>query len=97
MDSWPACSVEAGELIDAGVRSQDTIELGDAVRATEGGITWVRELEEYSRDLESDEGTADISLFKSVGIAVQDVTIAQFVLLHAEELGLGQCLQNYDF
>jgi len=78
VDSREACWAEAGDLIiprDKGLISEDDIyaELGEIVAGTRHGR-------------EDDEET---TFFKSVGNAVQDVSVAKKVLEEAGRLGLG--------
>jgi ornithine cyclodeaminase len=78
VDSLEACLAEAGDLIiplKKGVISEADIhaELGEIVLGRRAG----RESEE------------EITIFKSVGNAVQDVAVACFVLQQAERRGLG--------
>jgi ornithine cyclodeaminase/alanine dehydrogenase-like protein (mu-crystallin family) len=78
VDSREACWAEAGDLIiprHKGLISEDDIyaELGEIAAGTK-------------RDRESDE---EITFFKSVGNAVQDVSVARKVLEEAGRLGLG--------
>jgi alanine dehydrogenase len=78
VDSREACWAEAGDLIiprDKGLISEDDTyaELGEIAAGTKRG----RETEE------------EITFFKSVGNAVQDVSVARKVLEEAGRLGLG--------
>jgi alanine dehydrogenase len=78
VDSRGACWAEAGDLIiprHKGLISEDDIyaELGEIAAGTKRG----RETEE------------EITFFKSVGNAVQDVSVARKVLEEADRLGLG--------
>ncbi|MBA7472881.1 MAG: hypothetical protein GH155_04910 [Spirochaeta sp.] len=78
VDSRQACMEEAGDLLvpmDQGIITREHIhaELGDVVAATKTGRTSEQE----------------ITLFKSVGIAVQDAAAASAVLTKAESLNLG--------
>jgi alanine dehydrogenase len=78
VDSREACWAEAGDLIiprDKGLISEDDTyaELGEIAAGTKRG----RETEE------------EITFFKSVGNAVQDVSVARKVLEEADRLGLG--------
>jgi ornithine cyclodeaminase len=78
VDSREACWAEAGDLIiprHKGLISEDDIyaELGEIVAGTRHGR-------------ESDE---EVTFFKSVGNAVQDVSVARKVLKEASRLGLG--------
>jgi ornithine cyclodeaminase/alanine dehydrogenase-like protein (mu-crystallin family) len=79
VESRSAALAEAGELclpIQQGLVSEDHIhaELGELVLNTKGGRT--------SRE--------QITLFKSVGVAVQDAVAGQMAYERACELGLGQ-------
>jgi alanine dehydrogenase len=78
VDSREACWAEAGDLIiphQKGFISESDIhaELGEIAAGTKGGR-------------ESDE---EVTFFKSVGNAVQDVSVARKVLEEASRLGLG--------
>jgi len=78
VDSREACLAEAGDLIisiDGGLISHKNIhgEIGEVASGKVPG----RESEE------------ETTFFKSVGLAIQDVAVADLVLHHAEELGLG--------
>ncbi|UCE21071.1 MAG: hypothetical protein JSV46_02215 [Candidatus Aminicenantes bacterium] len=78
VDSREASLAEAGDLIisiDGGLISNKNIH-GEIGEVASGKI----------KGRESDEET---TFFKSVGLAVQDVAEAEFVLKRAEELGLG--------
>jgi len=77
VDSRSACILEAGELVAAGVRPEDVCEVGELVGAG---------LEE---PLRSDLSGNGFTVFKSVGLGVQDVAIAKLVVDLAEERGLG--------
>jgi ornithine cyclodeaminase/alanine dehydrogenase len=77
-DSTDACLVEAGDLmipIDEGAISRDDLhaDLGEIVAGLKPGR-------------ESDD---EITLFKSVGLAIQDVSTASFVYAKALELKVG--------
>ena len=53
------------------------------------------ELGELVRDgIEEDQG--DITIFKSVGLGVQDVGIAKLVVERAEKMGIGRWVEGYD-
>ncbi|KAJ9097276.1 hypothetical protein QFC21_004945 [Naganishia friedmannii] len=80
VDSREACLCEAGELIDAQVREEDVLELGQVLS---GGSIGGQE-----------EG--GVFIFKSVGISVQDVAIADVMLRLAEARGLGIVIPDYD-
>jgi ornithine cyclodeaminase/alanine dehydrogenase-like protein (mu-crystallin family) len=84
VDSRSACILEAGELVAAGVRPEDVCEVGELVGAG---------LEE---PLRSDLSGNGFTVFKSVGLGVQDVAIAKLVVDLAEERGLGCNLNSYD-
>jgi ornithine cyclodeaminase len=81
VDSRTACLSEAGDLIQpiqTGLFTEDHIhaELGEIVSAQRPGRT----------------GEAQITLFKSVGVAVQDAAAARLALQNALKFGLGQTI-----
>jgi ornithine cyclodeaminase/alanine dehydrogenase-like protein (mu-crystallin family) len=91
VDSRKACLKEAGELIAAGRRGADLVEVGELVRLKEDGA-WEAD-EERCADVRA---KGDITVWKSVGVAVQDVAIAARVVARAEEIGLGTRVAGYD-
>jgi ornithine cyclodeaminase len=79
VDSLPACLAEAGDLlqpISQGLYSAEQIagELGQLISGNLAGRT----------------STDQVTLFKSVGVAVQDAAAAMVALKNALRLGLGQ-------
>ena len=84
VDSKSACMLEAGELIAAGLRPEDMCEIGELV-GTESAAP--------PRNLSGDR----VTIFKSVGLGVQDVAIAKFVVDMAERKGIGCNLDSYDY
>lgn len=83
VDSRSACMLEAGELIAAGVCPEDMHEIGELVGT---------ESEARPCDLSGDQ----VTIFKSVGLGVQDVAIAKLVVDLAERKGVGCNLISYD-
>ncbi len=82
VDSRPAALAEAGDLIqpiNAGVwnPSQIHAELGEIVLGRKSGR----------------QSAAEITFFKSVGLAAQDAAAAQVALAYAAEHGLGQVIE----
>lgn len=73
VDSKEACLREAGEVIQAGLTGDDLTELGTLL-ASDGGRG-------------SEEG--EITVFKSVGLGMQDLAINRLVLQRAEEMDVG--------
>ena len=83
VDSRSACMLEAGELIAAGVLPEDVREVGELVGAdSEGPVP--------------DSSGDRVTIFKSVGLGVQDVAITKLVVGLAEERGVGFKLNSYD-
>lgn len=92
VDSRDACAIEAGELIAAGKAidpRQSLIELGDLVEKGEDGRFVPVELPQNLRVPDR------VTIFKSVGIGLQDVAIASLVLSRAESMGYGTRIENY--
>jgi len=83
VDSRSACMLEAGEFIAAGVRPEGMREVGELVGT---------DSEAPLRVLSAD----GITIFKSVGLGVQDVVIAKLVVDLAERKGVGCNLDSYD-
>ncbi|KAE9409207.1 NAD(P)-binding protein [Gymnopus androsaceus JB14] len=86
VDSVLACFTEAGELLEANLHSDQVVEIGELVlekRANSEASSWrdSRELAE-----QSDDFNGPITVFKSVGVGLQDVAIACAVVDKAEEL-----------
>jgi len=82
VDSRAACLQEAGDLllpIQAGLWSAERIhaELGEIVLGRATGRT----------------SSGEVTLFKSVGLAVQDIAVGQVVLRKAEAMGLGRLVE----
>lgn len=102
VDSREACAVEAGELIKAGVAGSDVVEIGEMVKVGEGGELVNLRLElggpadNRDEEWEGDVGTGPITMFKSVGVGLQDVAIACAVVGKAEEMGIGMRVAEYD-
>lgn len=93
VDSRPACQIEAGDIISAGVGEDGMVEIGNLCldRASMGG--------RYASKVEfQGERTTrgPITLFKSVGLGIQDAAIACAVVKRAEEMGIGTYIKNYD-
>ena len=91
VDSREACAVEAGELIAAGKAvgpNASLIELGELVEEGDDG-KFVPMLHEDFREPDG------VTIFKSVGVGLQDVAIASLVLSHAEHMGYGTRIDNY--
>lgn len=83
VESRSACMLEAGELIAAGVRPEDMREVGELVGVDSGA------------PLGNSSGDR-VTIFKSVGLGVQDVAIARLVVDLARRKGVGCDLNSYD-
>ena len=111
VDSRKACAAEAGELIDAEIKPDDVVEIGELVpRDYSTGEVDLGRLEsivgEGLPELQDDHVALQdfhgpITIFKSVGIGLQDVAIACAIVEKAEKigglnLGAGIIISNYD-
>lgn len=96
VDSRSACSLEAGELIGAGLAPSDMIEVGElllrSAHAQNG--KWTAEIN-AARVAEMLSGR-DVTMFKSVGVGAQDVAISTAVMERAIEIGIGTRVANWD-
>jgi len=92
VDSRDACAIEAGELIAAGKAINphaSLIELGELVeKGADGKIVPVA----LPQDLRAPNG---VTIFKSVGVGLQDVAIANLILSRAESMGCGTWVEHY--
>ena len=97
VDSRSACSLEAGELIGAGLAPSDMVEVGElllrSAHAQNG--KWTAEID-AARVAEMLSGR-DVTMFKSVGLGVQDVAISTAVMERATEIGIGTRVANWDW
>ncbi|TFK51548.1 NAD(P)-binding protein [Heliocybe sulcata] len=93
VDSRSACLQEAGELIDTQATEEKLVELGELVSvAQDNSGEWTAK-----RDVvNAVRATGDVTIFKSVGVGVQDVMITTAVVSRAEELGIGTIVDDYD-
>lgn len=101
VDDVEACSVEAGDLIKAGVNSKECIPLGSLLNnkalaeLSRGHIdtlpsakTITTLLDRFNKDAKGGE-IGDLTMFKSVRIGLQDVAITSMVVSKALEKGKG--------
>ncbi|KIL60766.1 hypothetical protein M378DRAFT_83327 [Amanita muscaria Koide BX008] len=98
VDSRLACKLEAGEIIDAGLSDEDVVEIGDLIEQISDFDSFLDSAIKRE-DAEEVNGAEDdsITLFKSVGLGVQDVAIACAVIRKAEEMGdIGTRVLEYD-
>jgi ornithine cyclodeaminase len=105
VDSWDACSKEAGELIKANIVRDDVRELGELLPRDPSGRLDFAHLNAILLSKQTSEPvivdcepdfTDPVIIFKSVGIGLQDVAIASAVVQKAEELGVGTIVDGYD-
>jgi ornithine cyclodeaminase/alanine dehydrogenase-like protein (mu-crystallin family) len=89
VDSRKACLEEAGELVTAGVGADGAIEIGELVEERGESIVVDEKAVRAVRE------AGDLTVFKSVGVGVQDVAIADFVVRRAEEMELGTRVPNF--
>ncbi|EJU05506.1 NADP-binding protein [Dacryopinax primogenitus] len=81
VDSRSACLREAGELIAANLTWEDLVELGDLLDVDGRPLPGLIDTKTNS--------SGDVTIFKSVGIGLQDVAIANLVVEQALSMGLG--------
>ncbi|KAJ6516779.1 hypothetical protein C8R47DRAFT_960882 [Mycena vitilis] len=88
VDSRSACLAEAGELIAAGIVGNQVVEIGELVAFNADGAL-VLDAASQSSLAKTRGTTGPVTVFKSVGVGLQDVAIACAVVEKAEELGIG--------
>ncbi|KAJ7039058.1 hypothetical protein C8F04DRAFT_1220171 [Mycena alexandri] len=91
VDSRAACLAEAGELIGAGIDGSEVLEIGERVETDEHNklLLVKRHPSSAEADEELESTVGPITIFKSVGVGLQDVAIACAVVQKADELGIG--------
>ncbi|KAF9483669.1 NAD(P)-binding protein [Pholiota conissans] len=101
VDSREACLHEAGELIDAQIKSEQMTEIGELIPMDESGQV---ALGSYHELLVAKRARASahnfngpVTIFKSVGIGLQDVAIASAIVDKALSTGnIGTVIADYD-
>ena len=102
VDSRLACMQEAGDLLKAGVDPTSMLEIGELISRKEGQSQPQSEISSslltYSErnSYPSALFTGPITMFKSVGVGVQDVIITKEVVSHAKNMGMGTLIERYD-
>lgn len=101
VDSKEACLSEAGELIAADCKPSDLVELGELVQLADesSGREHAPELQVWTPREDLVQGvraSGDVTIFKSVGLGVQDVAITSAVVRFAENENIGIIIDDYD-
>lgn len=97
VDSKEACGHEAGELISAGTRDDQLIELGmlvsnpESVKAVGQGGDVV-----LFKSVSADHKQRSVQLTTQVGLGIQDVAIAKLVFDDAQNKSIGSRVAGYD-
>ncbi|EKM76362.1 hypothetical protein AGABI1DRAFT_78815 [Agaricus bisporus var. burnettii JB137-S8] len=98
VDSRDACAKEAGDLIKAEVDAGSCVEIGELL--LQGGNRLDNEnsqLPEESSVAMDETGAFDpVTIYKSVGIGLQDAAMAKEVVAYAKNAHLGTYIKNYD-
>ena len=81
---------EAGELISSHIADGNIVELGHLV--THSQTSQYATNDELASRIRA---SGDVTIFKSVGVGVQDVAIAHAVVDRAREKGVGTVIDNY--
>ena len=86
--------MEAGELLSAQVNPENVLGLGELILREEKSAK--SEWTPHFALVDIIHASGDVTIFKSVGVGVQDVAIAHAVVDCARRNGLGTCVENYD-
>ncbi|KAI9058963.1 NAD-P-binding protein [Trametes sanguinea] len=92
VDQKSACLQEAGELIDAQLAEGDLVELGELFDYNAKDKTWLPR----EGPIEDIQTAGDVTIFKSVGVGVQDAAIACAVVERAVKENIGVVVEDYD-
>jgi len=104
VDSKEACSHEAGELINAAIQPEQVTEIGEMVPTdVDGNLSMEAYVQRFSvkraRRAREEKFDGPVTLFKSVGVGLQDVAIATAIVDKALSLGdekIGTSINGYD-
>ncbi|KAF5349982.1 hypothetical protein D9756_009088 [Leucocoprinus leucothites] len=99
VDSRTACMQEAGDLLKAGVDSTSMLEMGELLLLKKPQSEFSpQHSPAEEKDLTNLTGfTGPITIFKSVGVGLQDVVMAKEVVSHAKNIpGAGTLIERYD-
>ncbi|KAL1700648.1 hypothetical protein EV121DRAFT_213802 [Schizophyllum commune] len=91
VDSRDACAQEAGELLEAKVDMAAVSEIGELAEVDGKG-----NLKTTLPDMKTKEREDGVTMFKSVGVGLQDVAIACAAVDKARATGLGTTVEGYD-
>ncbi|KAH8829256.1 hypothetical protein DL96DRAFT_1668795 [Flagelloscypha sp. PMI_526] len=94
VDSWEACSIEAGELILAGVTEKDVKEIGEMVSFNEQDE--LQQISAATVKVQPVSYDGPVTIFKSVGVGLQDTAITVAVVSQAEAIGVGFKVHDFD-
>lgn len=87
VESRDACLKEAGEIIQADLKPEDLVEIGE-IAELDG-----RPIGDEAMKIKR---AGDVTIFKSVGVGLQDTAIAKAVFDKAVSLNLGTKIEGYD-
>ncbi|KAJ3569562.1 hypothetical protein NP233_g4976 [Leucocoprinus birnbaumii] len=97
VDSRAACMQEAGDLIKAEVDSASVHEIGELILLKSVGHSQLKPEVSQASSGEEDPTisfTGPVTMFKSVGVGLQDVVMAKEVVSHAKALGTGSLIER---
>lgn len=99
VDSRDACAREAGDLIKAKVEQRSWVEIGKLLlegrnRFLDNEIPLTSE--EIDIEMIKQDFTGPVTIYKSVGIGLQDAAMAKEVVGYAKKVHLGDLIENYD-
>ncbi|KAI0350277.1 NAD-P-binding protein [Trametes cingulata] len=92
VDQKTACLEEAGELIDAQLSESDLVELGQLFDYNAKEKSWIPR----EGPIEDIQTAGDVTIFKSVGVGVQDAAVACAVVERAIAEKIGVVIEGYD-
>lgn len=99
VDSRSACMQEAGDLLKARVDPASILEIGELISMKRGQSQPQLKIPSIYSEKSSHpvSFTGPITMFKSVGVGLQNVIIAKEVVSHAKNtMGMGTLIERYD-
>ena len=94
VDSLEACMKEAGEVIQAGLRSEDLVEVGELVMVRKAAMKDIEMGGEGEKGLKKWLEAGNV-IYKSVGLGIMDLCVGEDLVILARERGIGITIEDF--
>lgn len=94
VDSLEACMKEAGEVIQAGLGSEDLVEVGELVMVKKAAMKDIEMGGEGEKGLKRWLEGGNV-IYKSVGLGIMDLCVGEDLVMLARERGIGTTIEDF--